>query len=321
MDTLEKDLAHVWHPFTQMQTAEDPIVIEKGEGSYLIDKDGKKYLDAISSWWVTTHGHAHPYIADVVYQQLKKLEHTIFTGITHDKAADLAARLIGLLPSNQSKIFYSDNGSTAVEVAIKMAFQYWHNQEKPKTKIICFDQAYHGDTFGAMSVGGRTHFTAPFVPFLFDVVHLEVPVPGREEDVIEQLRLALKNNGIAAFIYEPLILGAAGMVMYSPEVLNELMRLCREKNVICIADEVFVGFGRTGKYFASEYMAHQPDIVCMSKGITGGTMALGATSCTEDIYNMFLSDEKSKALFHGHSFTGNPVACAAAGASLDLFEK
>ncbi|NQY11247.1 MAG: adenosylmethionine--8-amino-7-oxononanoate transaminase [Flavobacteriales bacterium] len=321
MNTLEKDLAYVWHPFTQMQTAEDPIVIEKGEGSYLYSKDGKKYLDAISSWWVTTHGHANPYIADKVYEQLKKLEHTIFTGITHDKAADLAARLIGLLPDNQAKIFYSDNGSTSVEVAIKMAFQFWHNQNKPKTKIICFDRAYHGDTFGAMSVGGRTHFTAPFVPFLFDVVHVEVPIKGSENKVVEQMKVALENNDVAAFIYEPLVLGAAGMVMYSPEVLNRLLELCKNANVLCIADEVFVGFGRTGKFFASENMEFQPDIVTMSKGITGGTMALGATACTQEIFDMFLSDEKLKALFHGHSFTGNPVACAAACASLDLFGK
>ena len=172
-----------------------------------------------------------------------------------------------------------------------------------------------------MSVGGRTHFTAPFVPFLFDVIHIEVPTKGNEQKVKEQMKAALEGNEVAAFIYEPLVLGAAGMVMYSPEVLNELMGYCKNSHVLCIADEVFVGFGRTGKFFASEMMANQPDIVAMSKGITGGTMALGATACSQEIFDMFLSDEKSKALFHGHSFTGNPVACAAAGASLDLFEK
>ncbi|MCH7535684.1 MAG: adenosylmethionine--8-amino-7-oxononanoate transaminase [Bacteroidetes bacterium] len=321
MNTLEKDLKYVWHPFTQMQTAEDPLVIVKGEGAYLYADDGKKYMDAISSWWVNTHGHGNKYIADKVYEQLKQLEHTIFTGITHDKAADLAERLINLLPGNLKKIFYSDNGSTSIEVAIKMAFQYWHNQGKSKTKIICFDEAYHGDTFGAMSVGGRSHFTAPFVPFLFDVIHIEVPTSGNENKVVQQMGKALEDEDVAAFIYEPLVLGAAGMIMYSPEVLNQLIELCKAKDVLCIADEVFVGFGRTGKYFASEHMQLDPDIVAMSKGITGGTMALGATACSQQIFDMFLSEEKSKALFHGHSFTGNPVACAAACASLDLFSK
>lgn len=313
----ERDQAVIWHPFTQMQTAPLPIPIVRGSGSILYGADGQEYLDVISSWWVNIHGHAHPHIAKRVSEQLQTLEHVIFAGFTHEPAVELAERLLAILPTNQSKIFYSDNGSTAVEVALKMAFQYWHNLGLPRKKIVAFENAYHGDTFGAMAVSGRSAFTAPFVPFLFDVEYLPVPTPGQEEAVLQQAE-ALFTEEVAAFIAEPLVQGAGGMVMYEPEVLDKLFQLARSKGALIIADEVMTGFGRTGKLFASDYLAEKPDFMCLSKGLTGGTMALGVTACAEPIYNAFLSSDKHKTLFHGHSFTANPLACTASLASMDL---
>jgi adenosylmethionine-8-amino-7-oxononanoate aminotransferase len=316
-DLAERDQAVIWHPFTQMQTAPLPVPIVRGSGSILYGADGREYLDIVSSWWVNIHGHAHPHIAKRVYEQLQTLEHVIFAGFTHEPAVELAERLLAILPPNQSKIFYSDNGSTAVEVALKMAFQYWHNLGKPRQKIVAFENAYHGDTFGAMAVGGRSAFTAPFVPFLFDVDYLPVPIPGQEDAVLQQAE-ALFTTEVAAFIAEPLVQGAGGMVMYEPEVLNKLFQLAHSKGTLIIADEVMTGFGRTGRLFASDYLDEKPDLMCLSKGLTGGTMALGVTACAEAIYAAFLSDDKHKTLFHGHSFTANPLACTAALASMDL---
>lgn len=320
MNLSARDQQVIWHPYTQMQLSQPPIGITKGEGAYLFSDNGKKYIDAVSSWWVNIHGHAHPYIAKRVSEQLIQLEHVIFAGFTHEPAVELAEKLLSILPGNQSRIFYSDNGSTATEVAVKMALQYWGNKGITKNKIIAFDQAYHGDTFGAMSVSGRSGFTKPFEDLLFDVIHLSVPLNGEEEKIIRQLYDVIEEykNEIAAFIFEPLVLGAGGMLMYEASVLNELIRICQEHSILSIADEVMTGFGRTGKYFAVDYLNQQPDIICLSKGITGGTMALGVTSCTAEIYNAFLSDDRSKTFFHGHSYTANPVACAAALASYDL---
>jgi adenosylmethionine-8-amino-7-oxononanoate aminotransferase len=316
-ELAERDQAVIWHPFTQMQTAPLPIPIVRGNGSILYGADGREYLDMVSSWWVNIHGHAHPHIAKRVSEQLQTLEHVIFAGFTHQPAVELAERLLGILPPNQSKIFYSDNGSTAVEVALKMAFQYWHNLGRPRTKIVAFENAYHGDTFGAMAVSGRSPFTAPFVPFLFDVIYLPVPTPGQEEAILQQAE-TLFTEDVAAFIAEPLVQGAGGMVMYQPEALDKLFRLARNKGALIIADEVMTGFGRTGKLFASDHLTEKPDMMCLSKGLTGGTMALGVTVCAEPIYNAFLSTDKHKTLFHGHSFTANPLACTAALASMDV---
>ena len=317
MTLPNRDAAVLWHPFTQMHTAPLPIPIVRGEGSLLFDTSGRAYLDMISSWWVNLHGHAHPYIAERVSHQLRTLEHVIFAGFTHEPAVDLAERLLAILPDNQRRVFYSDNGSTAVEVALKMAFQYWHNTGQPRRRVVALEGAYHGDTFGAMSVGGRSAFSAPFAPFLFDVDYLPVPVPGQEAAVLAQAE-ALFANDVAVFIVEPLVQGAGGMVMYEPDVLNTLIQMARKQGVLVIADEVMTGFGRTGKLFASHYLAEKPDLMCLSKGLTGGTMALGVTTCTATIYEAFLSNDKFKTLFHGHSFTANPLACVAALASLDL---
>ncbi|WP_259069719.1 adenosylmethionine--8-amino-7-oxononanoate transaminase [Mucilaginibacter sp. X4EP1] len=317
MNLVERDLQVIWHPYTQMQTAQPPIPIVRGEGTCLFDENGKKYIDAISSWWVNIHGHAHPYIAQKVAEQLKKLEHAIFAGFTHEGAVELAERLLNILPVNQKKAFYSDNGSTAIEVAIKMCLQYWHNKGEGRSKIIAFKDAYHGDTFGAMAVSGRSAFTAPFDSLLFAVEFIDLPNESNIEALKSQIT-SLKNEA-ACFIFEPLVQGTAGMVMYEAAYLDQLMQHCRKEDVLMIADEVFTGFGRTGKPFACNYVTELPDIMCFSKGLTGGTMALGLTTCTMAIYEAFLSTDKLKTLFHGHSFTANPVACSSALASLDLF--
>ncbi|MES2592689.1 MAG: adenosylmethionine--8-amino-7-oxononanoate transaminase [Bacteroidota bacterium] len=321
MTLQERDKNAVWHPFTQLKTAPLPIAIVKGEGAYFFDDQGKRYIDGIASWWVNIHGHCHPYITKKITEQLQTLEHALFSGFTHEPAVRLAERLLELLPVNLTKLFYSDNGSTAVEVALKMAFQYWSNQAIVKTKVIAFENGYHGDTFGGMSVGARNAFNQPFSKLLFDVIHIPVPVKGKEQIAIDALKAALQQKDIACFIFEPMVQGAGGMVMYSSEALDELVQLCRDNKVITIADEVMTGFGRTGKFFASDYLEHKPDIICMSKGITGGVMPLGATACAEFIYDAFLSDDKMKTFFHGHSYTANPTACSAALASMDLFDK
>ncbi|MGF7219019.1 adenosylmethionine-8-amino-7-oxononanoate aminotransferase [Spirosoma lacussanchae] len=317
LNLATRDQAVVWHPFTQMQTAPLPTPIVRGAGSVLYGADGREYLDMIASWWVNLHGHANPYIAQRVSEQLSTLEHVIFADFTHQPAVELAERLLAILPAGQAKVFYSDNGSTAVEVALKMAFQYWYNLGQPRQKVIALEGAYHGDTFGAMAVSGRSAFTAPFTPFLFDVEYLPVPVPGQEEAVLQQAQ-ALFTTDVAAFIAEPLVQGAGGMVMYEPAVLDELFRMARQQGSLLIADEVMTGFGRTGRLFASDYLTEKPDLMCLSKGITGGTMAMGVTTCTQPIYEAFLSTEKIKTLFHGHSYTANPLACSAALASMDL---
>ncbi|MFA4850990.1 MAG: adenosylmethionine--8-amino-7-oxononanoate transaminase [Bacteroidales bacterium] len=320
MKLTERDSKVIWHPYTQMKSA-SAIGIVRGEGAYLYDEENNKYIDAISSWWVNTHGHSNLYIAEKVSQQLGILEHVIFAGFTHPKAVELAERLLQHLPVNQKKIFYSDNGSTAVEVALKMAIQYWSNKGYEKKKIIAFRNAYHGDTFGAMSVSGRGVFTDPFRQYLFNVEFIDVPVTGREDESFNQLKQIAKSGNIAAFIFEPLVQGAAGMVMYEPEILEKMIAFCKANHIITIADEVMTGFYRTGKFFATDHINEKPDLYCLSKGLTGGVMALGVTSCTQEIFDAFLSDDKTKTLYHGHSYTANPVACSAALASLDLYEK
>ncbi len=321
MNLRERDKKNVWHPFTQVSSAAAPIPIVKAEGAYFYDENGKRYIDAIASWWVNVHGHCHPYLSKKIAEQLQTLEHAIFSGFTHEPAVQLAERLLKRLPENHSRIFYSDNGSTAVEVALKMAFQFWSNKEIPKLKVIAFENAYHGDTFGGMSVGARNAFNHPFTQLLFDVIHIPVPLKGKESHVLKELKKAIAKKDVAAFIFEPLIQGAGGMVMYPAEILDEMIGLCRENEVLTIADEVMTGFGRTGKFFACDHLENKPDIICLSKGLTGGVMPLGVTSCAEFIFEAFVSDDKMKTFFHGHSYTGNPTACSAALASMDLFDQ
>lgn len=322
MSLSERDSQVIWHPYTQMQSAKPAVGIVRGEGSWLYAEDGRKHLDIAASWWVNIHGHAHPYIAEQISRQLHTLEHVIFAGFTHEPAVLLAEKLLTILPDNQSRIFYSDNGSTAVEVALKMALQYWYNQGKPKKTILALQHAYHGDTFGAMSVSERNLFTIPFFDLLFDVQFVDVPVAGKEDEAVKAFENTVKaNNDIAAFIFEPLVQGTGGMIMYSAEALDKMLAIAKEHSVLTIADEVMTGFGRTGKLFAMDYLKNKPDMMTLSKGLTGGTMPLGITSCTDQIYNAFLSEDRSKMLFHGHSYTANPLACTAGTASFDLLMK
>lgn len=314
----QKDKDLIWHPFTSLESSIPSILVESAKGVNLITVDGDKIIDAVSSWWVNIHGHSHPDLARALYEQALKMEHVIFAGFTHVPAISLAEKLIQLLPGNQSKIFFSDNGSTAVEVALKLALQYWVNSDIHKKKIIAIQGAYHGDTFGAMSVGDRNAFTQAFNSFLFDVDFIDFPSAEKEDEVLKQFDELTLHDQVAAFIYEPLLQGSGGMRTYSPEILQRLLHLAKQRNVICIADEVLTGFGRTGKLFASEYLQIQPDIIALSKGLTGGTMPMGVTACNKTIENAFRSVDKSKTFYHGHSYTANPLGCAVANASLNL---
>ncbi|MFM9402371.1 adenosylmethionine--8-amino-7-oxononanoate transaminase [Myroides odoratimimus] len=313
---IERDYTVNWHPYTQMKTAQNIIPIVRGEGSYLYDANDKRYIDAVSSWWVTLHGHSHPYIAQKLTEQLTTLEQVIFAGFTHQPAIELSERLLALLPFNQTKAFYTDNGSTAIEVALKMAIQANYNKGGKKNKIIAFNKGYHGDTFGAMSVSGRGIWTDPFGDMLFEVLFIEVPTAENLESIKKTIDTHAEET--ICFIYEPLVQGAGGMLMYKAEHLSALMSYCKEMDILLIQDEIFVGFGRTGELFAANHLSESPDIMCFSKGLTGGTLPLGITTCTEDLYQAFYTDDKTKALFHGHSFTASPLACTAALASMDL---
>jgi len=320
----DRDHQVIWHPYTQHKNKLPPIPVVKGQNALLWDDKGNTYIDAISSWWVSIHGHGNPYIAQKIYEQALRLEHVIFTGFTHEPAVRLAERLLPLLPGAFSRVFYSDNGSTAVEVAIKMAVQYWKNVQPDsendgrtgRKKILALHNSYHGDTFGSMSISERSVFTAAFQEYLFEPVFIEAP----NAENIGGLRDFLRREGqqIACFIYEPLLQGAGGMCMYEASALDQLLEAAGEQGILCIADEVMTGFGRTGKLFAGDYLRHKADIICLSKGLTGGTMAMGVTAATEKVFDAFLSDDRRKTLFHGHSFTANPLACTAALASLDL---
>ena len=320
MNLVERDAAVIWHPFTPQKNRIAPIPITKGKGTLLYDADGNTYIDAISSWWVTLHGHAHPYIAEKLYQQALQLEQVIFAGFTHEPAVRLAEQLLEILPGPFTKIFYSDNGSTSTEVALKMAIQFWWNQQQQhRKKIIALKNAYHGDTFGAMSVSDRSIFTLAFHDLLFEVIFLDTPTPENITTSIATIQQHARE--VAAFIYEPLVQGAGGLKMYDAGLLNQLLTAAKSHDLICIADEVMTGFYRTGKIFASAYLNVPPDIICLSKGLTGGTMALGITACTSQIYDAYVQDDALKTFFHGHSFTANPLACTAALASLDLLQQ
>lgn len=312
----QRDLEVNWHPYTQMKTATEIIPIVRGSGTYIYDANNKQYIDAVSSWWVTLHGHAHPYIAQKMSEQLHTLEQVIFAGFTHPPAIELSERLLALLPSSQTKAFYTDNGSTAIEVALKMAIQSNYNNAKHKKKIIAFKNGYHGDTFGAMSVSGRGIWTNPFGEMLFDVLFIDAPTASNLDATKAFIDLHAEQT--ICFIYEPLVQGAGGMLMHQAEHLSDLLQYFKSKEVLLIQDEIFVGFGRTGKLFAANHLTVQADIMCFSKGLTGGTLPLGITTCTQAIYEAFFDNDKTKALFHGHSFTASPLACTAALASLDL---
>ncbi|MEX2449412.1 MAG: adenosylmethionine--8-amino-7-oxononanoate transaminase [Rhodospirillales bacterium] len=327
---VEADRRVIWHPFTQAQTAPDAIPISHGKGAVLYGEDGREYLDLISSWWVNLHGHAHPKIVEAISEQAAKLEHVIFAGFTHAPAVTLAERLGGILPGGLTRVFYSDNGSTAVEVALKLAYQAWRNKGEARTKFLAFEGGYHGDTVGAMSLGQSSGFFGAWRDLLFDVECMPFPatwqgddeVARKEEESLAWLERYLDAHGAdtCAMILEPLVQGAGGMRMCRPEFLRAAVERLRAANVLVIFDEVMTGFGRTGAAFAAIKAGTAPDIVCLSKGLTGGFLPLAATVCRDDLYEAFLGDTFETAFTHGHSFSANPLGCAAALASLDLLE-
>lgn len=334
-ELIELDKTFLWHPFTAMRPWLDsnPIVIDRADGNYLIDSEGNRYLDGVSSLWVNVHGHNRPEINDAIRAQLERMAHSTLLGLTHPTAAELAARLAGVAPPGLSKVFYSDNGSTAVEIALKLAFQYWQILGKSeKRRFLHLEQSYHGDTLGAVAVGGIPLFHQVFGPLLIDTLSVPSPHPyrhpsgGTPEEVchlaLRQLADTLEEHGdeIAAFIIEPLVQGAAGMLVHPPGYLAGAYQMCREHDVLLIADEVATGFGRTGTLFACEQEEVTPDFLCLAKGLTGGYLPLAATLTTQPIYDIFLGTTADRrAFYHGHSFTGHPLGCAAALASLDLF--
>jgi len=304
----------IWHPYTQEATEPPPIPIDQGKGAYLYTRDGRRLIDGISSWWVNLHGHGHPLIAAAIAAQACKLEHVIFAGFTHEAAEELAERLARILPAELDRVFYSDNGSTAVEAALKIAIQYWYNQgQTKKHRIVALEHAYHGDTIGAMSVSADSPFTAAF-----EVLRLPV-FRVRNAAEFEEL-VSKREDEIAAMIVEPLVQGAGGMKMYPASELKRFRQLCAEHSVLLIADEVFTGLGRTGRMFACEHAGITPDLMCISKGLTGGFLPFAVTVCRSEIYSAFHSTDRSRTFFHGHSYSGNPLGCAAANATLKIFE-
>jgi adenosylmethionine---8-amino-7-oxononanoate aminotransferase len=308
----------IWHPFTQHALQPEMVKIERGEGAYLFSADGRRIIDAISSWWVVTHGHCHPPIVRAIQKQAEQLNQIIFAGHTHEPAEQVASSMLKLAPRGLDHVFFSDSGSTSVEVALKMALGYWHNIGKPRSRIVVMQHSYHGDTIGAMSVGARGVFNAAYGPLLFDVTTVPFPQSGQEQATLDALEAACRDKP-AAFIVEPLILGAGGMLMYPPWVLKEMKRICEAAGVWFIADEVMTGWGRTGTLFACEQAGVVPDIACYSKGLTGGALPLAVTLCRSEIFEAHFSTDRSRTFFHSSSYTANPIACAAAKANLDLW--
>lgn len=328
-DILALDRAHLWHPFTQVKTTPMPIAIASAKGSKLYDYDGKEYLDLISSWWVNVHGHSHPRLVKALQEQVEKLSHVMFAGFTHEPAAALAKVLKQALPDQLTRIFFADSGSVAIESALKMAFQYYRNLgDDKRRKYISFKGGYHGDTVGAMSMGRGCGFFDTFEDILFEAILVDWPetwnndssIEEREAAALKDFKTQLEHTGdeCVAVLIEPLMQGAAGMRLCRPTFLNAVMQLAKEHNVLVIFDEVLTGFGRTGKTFAMDYCELKPDIICVAKGLTGGTLPLSATITTEEIYNAFLGDEVMKAFIQGNSYNANPLACRAAVASTQM---
>lgn len=313
-----RDKKYLWHPLTQHKFNKRQLAIVRAKDALLFDEDGKEYIDGIASWYTVMYGHSNKYIVSAMTKQMNKLDFVMFSGLTHEPAIELSEKLMEILPENQAKIFFNDNGSTAIEAAIKMALQFYHNNGELRDTLIAFEDGFHGDTFGAMSASGLSSYNGPFEDFLLKVVRIPTPQPNNIKEVKERLAQILQENKSAAFIFEPLVQGAAGMKFHSAKGLDELINLCKENNVLSIADEIMTGFGKTGKNFASDYLENKPDIICLSKALTAGMFPLSITSCSQAVFNRFLSDEVHKGFFHAHTFSAHPVGCAAALAGIEL---
>ena len=317
---IDRDKKHIWHPLTQHKTAAPPLAIVEAKGALIWDEEGNEYIDGISSWYTAMYGHCNEHITAAMTKQMNTLDFVMFSGFTHKPAIELSERLIQLLPQNQAKVFFNDNGSTAVEAAIKMALQYYHNKGEKRDTLIAFEDGFHGDTFGAMSASGLSSYNGPFEDFLLKVERIPVPTDDNIEIVLEELRTIIKSNSCAAFVFEPLVQGAAGMKFHSAKGLERLIQECQKNDVLCIADEIMTGFGKTGKNFASDYLTCKPDILCLSKALTAGMFPLSITSCSQKVFDAFLSDQVTKGFFHAHTYSAHPIGCAAALAGLDLLQ-
>lgn len=318
MTLQERDKKHLWHPLTQHKLHPNHLAITKAEGVMLYDENGNSYIDGIASWYTCMYGHCNPYIIKSITEQLSKLDQVVFSGFTHKPAIEMSEALMRILPSNQQKIFFSDNGSTSVEVAVKMAMQYHFNQGEKRSKIIAFEDAFHGDTFGAMSVSDLSVYNGAFQDFLLTVDRIDVPTKENFASVKERFKVFLETGEVLAFVFEPLVQGAASMKMYNADLLDELISMAKSYNVVTIADEVMTGFGKTGKNFASEYLENYPDIMCLSKSLTGGVVPMALTTCTQKVYDAFYDDEIKKGFFHGHTYSANPLGCTAIKAGIEL---
>lgn len=316
----ERDQAVIWHPLVQHKTHQKMHPIVKAKGALLYDEDGKTYIDAISSWYTAMYGHSNDRLVQAIQSQSTKLDQIIFSGFTHEPAVQLAEKLISILPDKISKVFYNDNGSTATEIGIKMALQYHHNLGHERDTLIAFEEGFHGDTFGAMSVSGLSVYNGAFENHFIKVVRLPKPNVENHVEVLQTLQHITASHQVAGFIYEPLIQGAAGMKTYDKNGLNDILKFCKEHEIICIADEVMTGFGKTGTCFASEQIETQPDVICLSKALTAGMIPMGVTACQDFIYDAFYDDDIAKGLFHAHTYSGNPLACAVALEAINLYE-
>ena len=316
----KRDQEYIWHPLTQHKLNPELLALKSAKGALLKDESGKTYIDAIASWYTSMYGHCHPHIINKVKAQMETLDQVVFSGFTHEPAVELSEKLMEILPKNQNKLFFNDNGSTATEIGIKMALQYHHNLGNDRKVMLALEDGFHGDTFGAMSVSSLSVYNGAFEDHFIEVKRLAKPNGFNNKEVISQLKSILNENQIAGFIYEPLVQGAAAMQTYDLEGLNAILKICKTEGVICIADEVMTGFGKTGKHFASDYLSVKPDVMCLSKALSAGMVGMGITTCTKKIYKAFYADEVSKGLFHGHTYTGNPLACAAAIAGLELLQ-
>ena len=314
----DRDKKHLWHPLTQHKLSTGQLAITRAKGALLFDDKDNEYIDGIASWYTVMYGHSNDYIVSAMTKQMQKLDFVMFSGLTHEPAIELSEKLMEILPANQAKIFFNDNGSTAIEAAIKMSLQFFHNSGEKRDTLIAFEDGFHGDTFGAMSASGLSSYNGPFEDFLLKVIRIPIPQDDNIEDVKNELSTILRENKCATFIFEPLVQGAAGMKFHSASGLDELIKLCQDKGVLCIADEIMTGFGKTGRNFASDFLINKPDIICLSKALTAGMFPLSITSCSEKVYNRFLSDEVHKGFFHAHTFSAHPIGCAAALAGIEL---
>ncbi len=316
----QRDSAHIWHPLTQHKVHPYAMPIVKAKGAVLYGENGKEYIDAVSSWYTAMYGHCNNFIIERAHKQMQQLDQIIFSGFTHEPAVELSEKLMAILPKNQAKLMFNDNGSTATEIGIKMALQYHHNKRNNRKTMLAFENGFHGDTLGAMSVSGLSVYNGPFEEFFIDVKRIPLPNGENESEILREIDAFHAESPLAGFIYEPLVQGAAGMKMYDAVHLEPVLKKCQKLNIITIADEVMTGFGKTGSFFASDHIETKPDVICLSKALTAGLVPMGITTCTQDIFDAFYDDDISKGLFHAHTYSANPIACATAIAGIELLQ-